>query len=171
MLVGKRIGIDAPREKDSAALYRWVNSPATVAFSAPFKPIPESAHRTWFQNQGTDPTRVLFIIRDLATEKAIGLVQLVDIHPVHRRAELTIRIGEDSDRGHGAGVEALKLTIEFAWRHLNLQRIWLRVFEDNHRAIRAYEKAGFQIEGVMRQSAWIEGRWVDEVVMAILREN
>lgn len=171
MLLGKKIGIDAPREKDSAALYGWVNSPAILAFSAPFKPVPELAHKAWFSSLGQDSTRTLFVIRDLATDDAIGLVQLVDIHPVHRRAELTIRIGEEARRGQGFGVEALQLVVEFAWRDLNLQRIWLRVFHENDRAIRAYEKAGFYVEGIMRRSAWISGRWVDEVVMATLRDN
>jgi RimJ/RimL family protein N-acetyltransferase len=96
-------------------------------------------------------------------------VQLTDIDPVHRSAELTIRIGDESERGAGHGTEALKQTIDFAWRDLNLHRVWLRVFADNTRAIRAYKKAGFVEEGVMRDAAHIDGRYVDMALLGIIR--
>jgi RimJ/RimL family protein N-acetyltransferase len=54
---------------------------------------------------------------------------------------------------------------------LNLHRIWLRVYATNARAIRVYAKAGLHQEGVMREAAWIDGAWVDEVLMASLTEE
>ncbi|CAB3901029.1 Spermidine N(1)-acetyltransferase [Achromobacter insuavis] len=81
-----------------------------------------------------------------------------------------MRIGDDVNRGKGAGTEALKLMLDFAWRDLNLQRVWLRVFESNVRAQRAYEKAGFEVEGVMRRAVWINGRWENEVILGWLKD-
>jgi RimJ/RimL family protein N-acetyltransferase len=58
--------------------------------------------------------------------------------------------------------------VAFGFRDLNLHRISLQVFATNKRAITTYERAGFRHEGTMRQAAFIDGRFVDVVVMGIL---
>ena len=47
----------------------------------------------------------------------------------------------------------------------------LSVFAFNERARRAYEKAGFQVEGRLREAIARDGRWWDEIQMGILREE
>jgi len=54
---------------------------------------------------------------------------------------------------------------------LNLNRVALRVYEDNERGIRAYEKVGFKREGILRQDIYREGRYWNTFLMAILREE
>jgi RimJ/RimL family protein N-acetyltransferase len=54
---------------------------------------------------------------------------------------------------------------------VNLNRIQLFVYSFNPRAIRAYEKAGFRIEGTLRENIYRDGRYWDEYVMAILRSD
>ena len=93
----------------------------------------------------------------------------MDIHPVHRSAEMIIRLGEESHRGRGFGTEAIRILTTFAWTDLNLERLWLRVFADNERATKTYEKCGFKFEGLLRKSAWISNKWIDIGIMAILR--
>jgi len=45
--------------------------------------------------------------------------------------------------------------------------VWLRVFRTNTRALKTYASAGFVKEGVMRDAAFVNGRFVDVVVMGI----
>jgi diamine N-acetyltransferase len=54
---------------------------------------------------------------------------------------------------------------------LNLNRIYLRVVENNPRAIRAYEKAGFIHEGRQRKAEFKGGRYLDFLVMSMLRSE
>jgi len=159
------------RREDSEALYRWINDAETVRFNAPWRPVPWGNHAAWFDALGRDPSTVLLVIRKDHAGPPIGVVQLINIHPIHRLAELRIRIGTEADRSQGLGTVALKAALDFAWRDLNLHRVWLRVFTSNERAIAAYTKAGFQKEGVLRQAAWIDGAWQDEIVMAALHEQ
>ena len=171
MIKGKTIALTELRSADSAALFEWINSPDTVYFNAPYSPVHEPNHKAWFETVATVPDRVVFAIRDLTGSRLIGILQLVGLHAIHRTAELIIRIGEEADRNRGAGSEAVKLATDFAFTDRNLQRVWLRAFADNPRAIRAYEKAGFKMEGKMCRACFIHGRWKDEVIMAILRET
>lgn len=170
MLTGTRIALTELRRSDSETLFTWINDPETVRFNAPYTPIHEPGHAAWFEKVTTDPSRVVFGIRELRTERIVGILQLIDLHPIHRSAELIIRIGSDEDRGRGFGSEAVRLAVDFGFRHRNLQRVWLRVFADNVRAIRAYEKANLQREGNMRRACFIDGQWRDEVIMAVLAD-
>lgn len=171
MLMGYRVALTELRRSDTDALFRWINDPDTVRFNAPYSPVHESGHLAWFDQVTTDAGRIIFGIRPLGDERIIGVLQLINLHPIHRSAELIIRIGEDSNRGKGLGSEAVKLGIRYGFQHRNLQRVWLRVFADNLRAIRAYEKAGMEREGLLRRSCYIDGSWRDEVLMAALAET
>lgn len=96
-------------------------------------------------------------------------MQIAAINPVHRSAEIGIRIGNENNRGQGCGTEALRLALDFCWNDLNLNRVQLTVFEHNARAIGAYRAAGFRKEGRMPRAAFIGGDWVDLIMMAALR--
>jgi [ribosomal protein S5]-alanine N-acetyltransferase len=98
-------------------------------------------------------------------------VQIAGINAVHRSAELGIRIGAEKNRGQGYGKEALALAVEFCWNHLNLNRLQLLVFKHNQRAASAYKAAGFRKEGLLRKAAFIDGEWVDVILMAALRPS
>jgi RimJ/RimL family protein N-acetyltransferase len=171
MLIGTKIALTELRRTDSETLFAWINDPDSVRFNAPYSPVHETGHLAWFDKVMNDPTRIVFGIRELGSGRILGVLQLTDLHPIHRSAELIIRIGSDEDRGQGYGSEAVRLAADFAFRDRNLQRVWLRVFSDNVRAIRVYEKAGLQQEGFLRRACFIDGRWRDEVIMAILSES
>lgn len=171
MIAGPNVTLTAIRRSDSPALYAWVNDPAIIRGSAPFRPVHEPAHEAWLAGVASDPSRIVFGIRLTGEDTLIGLLQLIDIHEVHRSAELVIRIGAPGQQGRGLGTEAVGLALRFAFDTRNLQRVWLRVFADNAAAVRCYEKAGFVREGVMRRAAFIEGVWTDIVVMAALAKQ
>jgi RimJ/RimL family protein N-acetyltransferase len=169
MLRGESIVLTNVRPADKEVLFGWINDPDTVRFNAPYAPVSWEDHCRWFEGIGGRPDRVLFAVRMSPDDEIIGTVQFLDIHPVHRSAELRIRIGSGGNRGKGYGTEALKLAIAWGFNDLNLERIWLRVFANNGPAMRAYEKAGLVMEGTMRRAAFINGEWLDQHIMAILR--
>jgi len=156
---------------DLSTLAAWINEREQVLFNAPYKPVHEEQHKAWFQSIHQRNDLVIFGIRLLHDNKLIGSCQLHGINHVHRSAELQIRIGDTSQRGQGYGMEAVRLLQEFAFKDLNLHRVYLHVFSTNKAAIRLYEKVGFVREGLLRQAAYIDGRYVDVVVMGILREE
>jgi RimJ/RimL family protein N-acetyltransferase len=80
-------------------------------------------------------------------------------------------IGAKQHWNRGYGTEAFNLIIEHGFNTLNLNRIWLRVYENNPQAIRSYEKAGLTIEGRKRQAHYDKGAYVDVILMSILRSE
>lgn len=169
MLMGERVILAPLMEADSATLFSWINDREQVILNSSFRPIHEGSHRDWYERVQRTGDIVVFAIRARETNKLIGTCQLHSIQSVHRCAELQIRIGRIGDRGKGCGTEATRLLVDFAFTDLNLHRVQLHVRADNVAAIRVYEKAGFTREGLMKEAAYIDGRYVDLFIMAVLR--
>jgi putative acetyltransferase len=72
-------------------------------------------------------------------------------------------------QGKGVGKALMQAGIDLADKWLNLTRLELEVYADNDAAIRLYERFGFEREGVLRQHAFRDGRYVDSIMMARLR--
>jgi RimJ/RimL family protein N-acetyltransferase len=159
------------RESDAPTLRAWINDRDTVLFNAAYRPVGDAAHAAWFARVQQDPSMVVFGVRTLVDDSLVGSCQLHGIHPVHRSAELQIRIGSEGARGRGFGTEAVHLLLCHGFRDLNLERIFLHVFATNTRAIRVYERLGFVREGRLRRAAFIDGSYIDVVVMAVLRDE
>jgi len=112
-----------------------------------------------------------FAIRALEDDRLIGDIDLAVINWGSRDAFLGIGIGAREFWGKGYGSEAMQLILRYGFIELNLRRISLDVFEYNQRAMRLYEKAGFRLEGCMRQAMQREGQRWDIYFMGILREE
>jgi RimJ/RimL family protein N-acetyltransferase len=171
MLESADIVLAPIRDEDVSLLFEWINDRALVLLSSPYRPVHERSHHAWFKSIRNDSSKVVFAIREKRTGMLIGACQLTGIHPVHRHAQLQIRIGEAVHRGRGFGVQAVRLLLQHGFSDLNLERVFLHVFADNGAAIRAYEKAGFRHEGLLRSAAFVDGRFLDIIVMAILRAD
>ena len=100
----------------------------------------------------------------------LGEISLVGIDATARKCRLVVVL-KPENTNLGYGTEAVRLAVRFAFDHLNLQRVALSVQENNPRAIRAYEKAGFVHEGRLRREVYRDGRYYDVLQMGILREE
>jgi RimJ/RimL family protein N-acetyltransferase len=99
---------------------------------------------------------------------AVGSASLFNFDLLARHAEAGISLLPQA-RGRGIGTAAIGLLVEFGFVRRNLRRIHLQAIASNAAAIRAYEKAGFVIEGRQREHAWVRGAYDDIVLMGILR--
>lgn len=85
-----------------------------------------------------------------------------------RSANFRIGIFHREARGKGIGSWAIPTTCGFAFEQLHLHRLELEVFSFNPRAERAYQKAGFKREGVLRDAIKDGDTYADLILMAML---
>lgn len=98
----------------------------------------------------------------------VGSIRLNAVNPMDRRAALSIGILAPGTLGKGVGTKAMRLVAKHAFGELGLNRLSVRVLDFNERAIAAYKKVGFQIEGREREAAFISGAWHDDLMMGLL---
>lgn len=120
---------------------------------------------------GENNRSFFFLIRTLDDDRVIGDIGLGGIQYSHGDAYTGLGIGEREFWNRGYGTEAMKLVLGYAFEELNLHRVSLNVFDYNGRAIRSYEKAGFVVEGRVREFLHRNGRRFDLIYMGILREE
>jgi RimJ/RimL family protein N-acetyltransferase len=155
-------------EKRDRETYRgWVNDPKIGALIGRSKPITRSEHREWYHKLVRDKNAVVFAIE--VNSQYIGNVWLWDIDWLNRKAEVRILIGER--HGLGFGTEALDLITKYAFEKLNLKRVYAYVFTHNKRAKCAFEQARFVVEGTMNSERFIDGGYVDTLIMARIKDG
>lgn len=100
----------------------------------------------------------------------VGLVELVEINHIHRRAEFQIIVAPEH-QGKGHATVASRLAIEYAFFVLNLYKLFLIVDVDNEAAIKVYRRLGFVEEGVLRQEFFVNGEYRDALRMALFQPD
>lgn len=95
---------------------------------------------------------------DVANRRSrVGYLHAIMLRPDHR--------------GRGLATEATRLLVRHLVFDLDYHRVQLEVYGFNEPALRQFERAGFQREGVRRRAYWRHGAWVDGVLFGLVRED
>ncbi|AFP84445.1 spermidine N1-acetyltransferase [secondary endosymbiont of Ctenarytaina eucalypti] len=101
---------------------------------------------------------------------SVGLVELVNIDYIHRRAEFSILVAPEH-QGKGYASVATYLALNFGFMVLNLYKLYLIVDEENTKAIHIYKKLGFKQEGVLLQEFFINGHYHNALRMCLFQHE
>ncbi len=178
-LIGERALLRPVRpEEDLPMLRVMINDPDVLRYTSdsytPVAPewdeVMERRVVDWYTTRNEQPDRLDLIVVDRATGRGVGEAVLNEWDEPNRACNLRIAIGPDG-RDRGLGTEAVRLLTDHAIRALGLNRVSLSVYAFNARGRRAYEKAGFKVEGVRRQVLRYGDEWIDDIDMAALAED
>ncbi|MDY7041730.1 MAG: GNAT family protein, partial [Chloroflexota bacterium] len=152
---------------------RWFNDPEVLHYLLMYMPMSLAEEEKWFEEQLQKRDGRIFAIEATDGDQPmhIGNIGIHGIDWKNRSAEVGIAIGEKNYWGQGYGSDALKTLLSFVFQEMNLNRVQLRVHDYNARAIRCYEKCGFQHEGRQRQALFRDGEYHDVLMMSILADE
>ena len=168
---GRLVRLAAPRQEDAATLALWSHDAGYLRAVDTDYARPRGPEAFAPADGAGAANAVEFRLRTLEDDRLIGFVALHSIEWNNRAGLLSIGIGEPDYRGKGYGSEALRLALRYAFDELNLERVGLDVIANNPAAIRAYQRAGFRQEGVLRSAVLRDGQRHDRIVMGILRDE
>jgi RimJ/RimL family protein N-acetyltransferase len=170
-LIGTRVYLRPLEREDAPVFMAWLNDPEVTRTLVARRPINRRAEEEFIDQLTHSDDRISLGIALRQGDRLIGGTGLHQIDWRNRHAGFGITVGDKAEWGKGYGSEATRLIVGHAFATLNLNRVWLHVYEYNERALRTYEKLGFKREGVLRQDNFREGRYWDTIVMAVLREE
>ncbi len=135
------------RYEDTQYIVAWRNDPEIRSHFVFRERFDAAMHERWIRERIEERKDVIqWMICEPAEggagERPVGSVYLRDIDTESKTAEYGIFIGERDAVGKGYGTEAARRVIALAGE-MGLEKLCLRVFEDNERAIKSYEHAGF----------------------------
>jgi RimJ/RimL family protein N-acetyltransferase len=166
-LTGDLVVLRPLDEGDYDALAAAMDDPDVARLTGSHGEIGEEQAREWMRTRKDQTDRLDLAIVDKASGTVVGEAVLNKWDPDNQSCSFRILIGP-SGQGRGLGTEATRLIVGYGIEKLGLHRISLGVYAFNPRAQRAYEKAGFKTEGVLRDALRWDGEWVDEIVMSVL---
>ena len=175
MIIGDGIRFRAIEKEDLPYFVKWLNDPEVRRGLSLFLPLSLAEEEQWFADLSKRPPfeRPMAIEIQPDPKKDnwvfIGNCGFFDIDWQNRAAEMGIHIGEKDFWDKGFGTNTMRLLVKHGFENLNLHRLWLRLFEPNQRAIQVYEKAGFKLDGKFREGQFLEGKYVDVIIMSVLQ--
>jgi RimJ/RimL family protein N-acetyltransferase len=178
---GKKIRLRAAERDDLPRFVRWLNDPEVRhGLNRRFPLGIDEQTRLFEDNLRSEPAlrwHALDLLDDAdvasmnSSWRHVGAAGFHQVDWCGRSAEMGIFIGEKSVWNRGVGTDATRTLARWAFDSLNLNRVHLRVFDDNPRAIHCYERVGFVIEGRLRQERYHDGRHHDVLIMGLLRDE
>lgn len=175
MIKGKRVGLRAVEREDLPTLKDWRNLPS---FRKNFREVRELSLENqydWFDSlQNTKQFNYMFSILDLKSGKLIGAAGLLYINWLIRSADFSFYIGEDElyIGDDGRAIEATELLINYGFDTLNLNKIWMELYEFDSKKIEFFTKNfDFKIDGRLRENCYEEGKYWDSYIISMLKKE
>lgn len=158
-----------PLEKeDLATIVSWNIDPEIESFVDLGLPGDLPGCVAWWEEIRRSKRDRLFALED-ETGQLIGDLELANICWQGREAELRIRIGEKEYWNKGYGTLAVHQIVGYAFDELSLNRLYLRVYTFNIRAIKCYQKIGFKMQAVLKREK--DQNWKDIYLMVLEKET
>jgi RimJ/RimL family protein N-acetyltransferase len=173
LLRAERLYLRPAERGDIPRFVRWLSDADVMRNLAMRLPMSTPLEEAWFERmlEAQGKTGYHFVICLLDDGRPIGTAGLEGLDWENGSAMFGILIGEKDEWGKGYATETLNAICDFAFGELRIERVWLEVYAENTRGIRAYEKAGFRHEGTRRHARFQRGEHQDAHVMSLLRDE
>jgi diamine N-acetyltransferase len=168
LLENEFIKLRALESSDIELLYAWENDTSNWFISDTLLPFSKSILKEYIKHSHEDIFTAkqlrLIIVDKLRNNKVVGIIDLFDFDPFHKRAGIGILI-DSAERSKGFGFLSLQILKKYCFQILQLHQIYANIVSDNTTSIHLFEKAGFVSSSVKKD--WVKSplHWCDELLM------
>jgi len=171
-LVGNLVKLRALEPEDLEFLFQienneifWEVSHTQTPFSKyVLKQYLENAHLDIFESK-----QLRLIIEEKSTKKKVGMIDLFDFNPQHKRAGIGILIHPDFQQ-KGFASEALELIIKYSFSYLQLHQLYANIIAENEKSLALFNKHQFKKVGIKKDWIFFDGKMKDEILFQLIKE-
>ncbi len=171
-LLGKHIKLRAIEPTDLSFLYQIENNELFWEVSNTQKPFSKFLLQQYLQNAQQDiyeAKQLRLLIENIDTSTSVGMIDLFDFDPKHKRAGVGIVISKEF-RGKGFALDAINVLKNYAFTHLDLHQLYANITEDNTKSISLFEKAGFIKVGIKKDWIFSNRIYKNEILYQLIHE-
>ncbi|KAA0068907.1 GNAT family protein [Rhodanobacter sp. T12-5] len=168
-LATARLRIDALRPQDAEALFAYRADPVVARFQG-WCPVDVAAARDFIAAQPTQPQASGWFQRAIRLRDSGQLIGDVGVN-LPEQAEDSVEFGisiAPTHQGSGYASEAVRAMFAFVFGQLGRHRIHASVDPRNLACVAMLRALGMRQEAHHRESLWLRGEWVDDVIFAML---
>ena len=171
-LIGNTIKLRALEPEDLQFLFETENNENFWEVSHTQTPFSKFLLKQYLENAHLDifeAKQLRLIIQENLNSKPIGMIDLFDFNPQHKRAGIGILIHQKYQK-NGFASEALQLLINYCFTHLNLHQLYANITSDNTKSIALFKKHQFNQVGLKKDWIFSNGEFKDELLLQIINE-
>ncbi len=171
---GRLVYLSAVEHEDLRVLMKWRNLEAFKKHFREYRELNSDLQEKWYQNKVlNDPSTIMLSIRRATDDLLLGCCGLCYINWLHRHADLSLYIGylESYIDEEGYALEGCRLLFDYGFFELGLNKVWTEIYEFDQKKRNLLETLGFQVDGVLRENYYYEGRWWNSYVMSLLKKE
>lgn len=173
LLDNENIRLRALEPEDLDALYRWENNTDSwgVGYTlAPYsrfvlKEYIEQSHRDIF-----DLKQLRLMIECKNDEQVVGMIDLFDFDPAHRKAGVGILLDSEF-RGKGIATEAVRILSVYAFSFLKLHQLYAHIPVTNEESLKLFKRCGFIETGRLTDWLYVSDGYKDVLVMQLIYQS
>lgn len=169
MITRNQIGLRAVERKDLEILKDWRNIPSFRKNFREVRELNSDNQEKWFEKVNKSSNDYMFLFEDIEKKIAVGAGGLLYINWVIRSADFSFYIGHDQDYiDEKYAVDAASILIEYGFNNLNLNKIWMELYEFDFKKINFFkDKFNFKIDGRLRDNCFEDGRYWDSLLISL----
>ncbi|MBI1307988.1 MAG: GNAT family N-acetyltransferase [Bacteroidetes bacterium] len=173
MILGKKTGLRSVEKEDLQMLRDWRNKDDFRKHFREFRELNMSNQEAWFDKTNQASGDFMFVIESLNENRPIGACGLLYINWIIRSADFSFYLGADDQYIDDKGIaeDASRTLINYGFRTLNLNKIWMELYEFDTKKLDLYQKLGFKIDGKLRSNCFYNGKYHDSFLLSLLAEE
>ena len=169
-LKGKNIYLRALEPEDLEFIHTIENDESIWEISNTNTPYSKFLIKQYLEHAHKDIFEVkqLRLVISSYEDLPLGMIDLFDFDFKHRRAGVGILVKEPNDRLKGYGREALKLLIDYSFKHLDLHQLYCNISEENEASIKLFSNHGFKKIGLKKEWNYVNGSYKNEYLFQLI---
>lgn len=176
MWKGRKIILEQLQETDAETLQSWyVDREFRMTYdeyaSVDLETIRKEIRQSRADIRDPKTEKVVYMVRRKADQRPIGLACLRKLDRKSGNAELVLGIGDKEMRLSGYGVDILIVLLDIVYYELGMEKAYMLIFDNNNLGLKSAISFGLITEGKMRKQAFVEGKYVDQWILGLLKEE
>lgn len=171
-LKGQKINLRAIEPEDLEFLYKIENNEDFWEISHTQIPFSKFILKQYLENAHLDiyeAKQLRLIVEEKSTNNQVGMIDLFDFNPQHKRAGIGILISPDFQK-NGFATEALSILINYTFTYLNLHQLYANITANNSSSISLFTKHKFEKVGIKKEWIYSEGKFKDEILFQLIKQ-
>jgi RimJ/RimL family protein N-acetyltransferase len=173
MIKGKTVGLRALEREDLPLLRDWRNITSFRKNFREFRELNLVNQENWFTRVNASANDFMFVIERLDDKKPLGACGLLYTNWIIRSADFSFYIGHEESYidKKGYAKESATLLIEYGFRVLNLNKIWMELYEFDSAKLEFFETLDFKKDGKLRDNCFEDGKYWDSYIISLLSKE
>jgi diamine N-acetyltransferase len=171
-LCGQKMNLRAIEPEDLEFLFEIENNEAIWEVSHTQVPFSKYVLKQYLENAHLDifeTKQLRLLIEEKNTKNRMGMVDLFDFNPQHRRAGIGILVHPKFQKKGVASI-ALEMIIRYAFSQLNLHQLYANIITNNKQSISLFKKNNFVMVGEKKDWILSNGAFKNEFLFQLINE-